>query len=757
MSKKQTFVGVLLYAATVAAFFPLQTAAQQVIPIGSYAALTKIGADTDYPMNGNYELTGNIDASESRSLFNGRGHSPIGGFSGNFSDNHLIFTGTLDGKGFTIKGLYINRPDADYVGLFGAVGYNDVVIKNINIEADSITGKNYVGVIAGHFRGNINLCEVRGMVKGAVNVGGLIGYSSGSITLSGFRGTVSGDTLVGGLVGDNQNGGGSNSYFNGTVNGIHRVGGIAGAYRAAFEHLNSSGTVNGITNVGGLIGEYSRASFNARANGALSYSTAAVNGDTAVGGLIGLNLGQVSGSYSSGDVNGKRYVGGLIGFMGRTNTSVSIYNSYATGVVSGTESVGGLVGMIVENASIDTCYALGTVKGNNGQFIGGLAGRVESGFIRYSYAAGAVEDVYAFGGGLAGNNSGVITECYSVGNVSGQGTIGGLTGGNNNGGTVDRCYSIGRVNTTSPTGIRGGLIGHGSQDTVRVSYWDIETSGIGADFLYGTSAQTNVEASVGKTTGELMKYLNYATTWDFTSIWAISGHYPYLRRFPIQKLTYSAGANGSIKGSHDQSVNRGAAQAVIAVPNSGYYFVSWSDGIKTAERTDRFPASDSISVTARFGGRYSLTYRSGENGSLVGDTAQIVIESNSGTEVAAVADAGYHFVMWSDSVMTPRRTDANISSNIEVYAIFASGVSVRNRYTYGMNLPLVTLRGKVLIVSTNAVSPVYVRVINMTGRRVASFRSVGSANHSLHHIPAGAYIVEAKRSGQKMTKSIVLR
>lgn len=66
-------------------------------------------------------------------------------------------------------------------------------------------------------------------------------------------------------------------------------------------------------------------------------------------------------------------------------------------------------------------------------------------------------------------------------------------------------------------------------------------------------------------------------------------------------LTYTAGTNGSITGSLSQTVPAGGnGTTVTAVPASdGYHFVSWSDGLTTASRTDSSVVGD-ISVTATF-------------------------------------------------------------------------------------------------------------------------------------------------------------
>lgn len=65
-------------------------------------------------------------------------------------------------------------------------------------------------------------------------------------------------------------------------------------------------------------------------------------------------------------------------------------------------------------------------------------------------------------------------------------------------------------------------------------------------------------------------------------------------------LTYTAGANGSITGSTTQSVAEGEdGTEVVAVPDADHQFVSWSDGVMTAARTDLAVSGD-LSVTAEF-------------------------------------------------------------------------------------------------------------------------------------------------------------
>ena len=65
-------------------------------------------------------------------------------------------------------------------------------------------------------------------------------------------------------------------------------------------------------------------------------------------------------------------------------------------------------------------------------------------------------------------------------------------------------------------------------------------------------------------------------------------------------LTYTAGSNGTITGATSQTVNIGDnGVTVTAVPTSGYHFVSWSDGLTNASRTDS-NVNANISVNATF-------------------------------------------------------------------------------------------------------------------------------------------------------------
>ncbi len=97
--------------------------------------------------------------------------------------------------------------------------------------------------------------------------------------------------------------------------------------------------------------------------------------------------------------------------------------------------------------------------------------------------------------------------------------------------------------------------------------------------------------------------------------------------------------------------------------------------------------TDDIEVTAEFAEDvvYTLTYTSGENGALEGDSLQEVDEGENGTAVEAVPDDGYHFVEWSDGVTENPRVDENVTEDIEVAAEFAEDASEVEVQVYTRN------------------------------------------------------------------------
>lgn len=117
------------------------------------------------------------------------------------------FRGILDGKGHTIKGLWMKRPSTDNIGLFATM--NGATISNLNIEIDEIgiTGKQNVGTICGHaINCMITRCNVKGSITAQKYAGGIVGFMSysNSLNICHFDGNVTAGES-GGIAGYSEN------------------------------------------------------------------------------------------------------------------------------------------------------------------------------------------------------------------------------------------------------------------------------------------------------------------------------------------------------------------------------------------------------------------------------------------------------------------------------------------------------------------------------------------------------------------------
>lgn len=88
----------------------------------------------------------------------GKGWQPIGA-------SEQRFTGSFDGQGYEIRGLFIHRPDEGFVGLFGAIGQG-AIVGNVGVANAAVTGEWAVGVLAGGNWGQISNCHSAGSVGG---------------------------------------------------------------------------------------------------------------------------------------------------------------------------------------------------------------------------------------------------------------------------------------------------------------------------------------------------------------------------------------------------------------------------------------------------------------------------------------------------------------------------------------------------------------------------------------------------------------
>lgn len=232
---------------------------------------------------GDYRLNGDIDAEETFEWNNGSGFEPIG----------VTFRGTLNGDGYTVTDLYIDRGGESEVGLFASTS-GGAVVENVVLEDASVMGQDAVGGLVGHNEGEVRDARVTGNVTGV------------------------GDTSTGGVVGRN-------------------VGGVV-------TRSSSSADVVGNRYVGGVVGRNT-------GEVSLSYADGTVRGDDTLAGVVGYNLGTVRDSYSKVDAEGRVTVAGVVG---RNRGRAVIRNTYAAGNHRGTTEIRGLVA--ANSATVEGSY-----------------------------------------------------------------------------------------------------------------------------------------------------------------------------------------------------------------------------------------------------------------------------------------------------------------------------------------------------------------------------------------------------------------
>ncbi len=254
------WLGILLAVALCAALLCVGVGASEsdAIEISTADELAKIGAEDGYPLSGSYKLTADIDLHGSAE----NPWTPIGSYD-IFDDddyNYTPFTGTFDGDGHTISGLYINSSNHENYGLFGYVNTNGTV-KNLTVSG-SVTATNNLsnaGGVVGENLGTVTNCCYTGSVSGSNHVGGVVGENLGTVTNCYNTGSVSGSSSVGGVVGHTSTSGSriSNCYNTGSVSGSSDVGGVVGFNGSSCTVSNcyNTGSVTGANRVGGVVGE----------------------------------------------------------------------------------------------------------------------------------------------------------------------------------------------------------------------------------------------------------------------------------------------------------------------------------------------------------------------------------------------------------------------------------------------------------------------------------------------------------------------
>ncbi len=137
---------------------------------------------------------------------------------------------------------------------------------------------------------------------------------------------------------------------------------------------------------------------------------------------------------------------------------------------------------------------------------------------------------------------------------------------------------------------------------------------------------------------------------------------------PIHSVTYNLGG-GTGTLPTQTPVSEGSSfltSSSSGLTKTGYTFSNWSDGTTGYAGGSSYTlALSNVTLTATWTiNSYSITYISGANGSITGTTPQTVSYLSSGSAVTATPATGYHFVSWSDGILTATRSESAVAANI---------------------------------------------------------------------------------------------
>ncbi|WP_162515328.1 S-layer homology domain-containing protein [Paenibacillus pinistramenti] len=313
----------------------------------------RLHPDADFKLGADIDMDSYLAETES-------GWEPVGSYDASNGDLSNAFTGTLDGNGHTISGLWTSDYFGNNIGLFGAT--KGATIKNLNLSNVYMEGSKNVGSLVGLAVGTtVDHVTAAGTVYGnggfddnsdyvtTNNVGGLIGYAKTMdaqppvqtvITNSGSSVDVQtnaqshdasddltqyleyqGNHATGGLIGYADNVVVAKSYAKGSVTsnmGIETGGFIGYAKDVDVSESYSSGPVVGIIATGGFFGSLDISMPHQIVN---NYSISDVQGYTHyaddLGGLVGFITGNVPSEAGAPEVISHNHFGGKL-----------IYNDY---------------------------------------------------------------------------------------------------------------------------------------------------------------------------------------------------------------------------------------------------------------------------------------------------------------------------------------------------------------------------------------------------------------------------------------------
>ena len=270
-----------------------------------------------------------------------------------------IFGYMISQENSEIKDVTINNSEivgtSNRVG--GIVGTTDsgtekiIWFSNINMEDNTISGKEYVGGISGYLSYCRHIISKNNNINGTNYVGGIAGqaFTAYDLEVTNLNLQSTGN-YAGGLFGSTYDVGKvNNAYVSDSkiISTGDYVGGINGRNeRELADVYVENSEITGRNNVGGIAGIN-----NLNITRVYVYNCKIV-GTNNIGGIIGnIIRGSTSFTYNNAIIVGTSNIGGIIGYFPNTgvtstNNATNISYNYASANISGSNNIGGLFGKI---------------------------------------------------------------------------------------------------------------------------------------------------------------------------------------------------------------------------------------------------------------------------------------------------------------------------------------------------------------------------------------------------------------------------
>lgn len=362
-------------------------------------------------------------------------------------------------------------------------------------------------------------------------------------------------------------------------------------------------------------------------------------------GIFDGNGHTVSGIYiNNKDNTVSAWYHGLFGMSGGTIKNVGVINSY---IISNLYA-GGVCGYNNEG-EITQCYNIGTIIGEGS--IGGVCGFSCAGKSKISdcYNTGAVKGMGdgVTVGGVCGENLATISDCYNAGTVTGTGggvIVGGVCGESS--GDITDCGFLQRT--------------EGNQDLNAIGSDEESTGSMTVDEL--VDGLNNLNGFQGNASYQPGVGLTLPTLGDEEAPTVNDGliakkYKPYL-------LTITESANGTVTATPNGCLYAGTKVILKVEPEEGYQLTSLKANktdVKKDEKGDYtfLMPTENINVTATFAlippTTYTVTVEASplEGGTVTGGGTYT---ENTTVTLTATANAGYEFVKWRDGEIKATRT-----------------------------------------------------------------------------------------------------